>query len=609
MSIAPRWSSGSGKRASGPARSTRDQAVRDAVRPPCRSTNSRFASGGCERMRVAMSRTSTPVRLAAARAPRQVASTTCRPVRPFCDVEQRRPADLHVADVARRALSSTRSPAIRSMRLRVLHQRDREVERAQQLGLVVALLGRDEGAAHPGQGGAARRGAASPGDVERRVGPERAVEVEVELRLGHRPRRGRGGHAGRGRSWRDGRAVRRRVRGEHGDVSAPDRRPRAATSRSSIPMSTILVTGASGLRRQPPRPGARRRRPPRARARPRRGRRPRRCDRRLTAAQRDAGRDADRATSPSRRVPAGRPRRRRRGPPPRRPPARLGRRRDPPPGQHRGHAERAPGDAGRRASGGSSTSARWASSTTPTLHYASTKAKAIELVRASGLDWTVLVAVADVRAARRVLQHPRGAGPDVAGRRADHRHRRGAVPAAGGRRPRAGGGGDVRRRRRRSGASCCSAGRATGPTARSSRRSCAGWGSGGVARPDAGAADPARGGVGRGWSGSRSRSRPTSCASSSSTTSARSTGSRQAFGFEPAADGGRPGAPPRSRWPSRSPTPPAIGLPDRRRRGRPTGYAPRRECAPGSCASRLRSPGSPLAVADRARRARASSRP
>ena len=58
----------------------------------------------------------------------------------------------------------------------------------------------------------------------------------------------------------------------------------------------------------------------------------------------------------------------------------------------------------------------------PDLHYASSKAKAMAIVRDSGLDWTVLAPVAPVRAARRVLQPDRRARPDVAGRGPDHRH-------------------------------------------------------------------------------------------------------------------------------------------------------------------------------------------
>ena len=114
----------------------------------------------------------------------------------------------------------------------------------------------------------------------------------------------------------------------------------------------------------------------------------------------------------------------------------------------------------------------------PALHYASTKAKAIELVQASGLDWTVL--------SPSVMYGPRDGFFNIL---ADLvRLSPGVTPITGS--------GDARfqpfavadlaraavqvarRRLARSGASCCSAGRGTGPIARSSRRCCAGWGSG-----------------------------------------------------------------------------------------------------------------------------------
>ena len=59
----------------------------------------------------------------------------------------------------------------------------------------------------------------------------------------------------------------------------------------------------------------------------------------------------------------------------------------------------------------------------PALHYASTKAKAIELVKASGLDWTILspsVMYGPRDGFFNILAEPR---PPVAGRHADHRQR------------------------------------------------------------------------------------------------------------------------------------------------------------------------------------------
>ena len=103
---------------------------------------------------------------------------------PARDVQQRPPADLDVADVVR-GLRGHQLGGDPLERLRVLHQRDRQVEGAQQLGLVGAALGRDERPVHPGP---VRRGvdAARARQLERRVHPDRAVEVQVELRLGHR---------------------------------------------------------------------------------------------------------------------------------------------------------------------------------------------------------------------------------------------------------------------------------------------------------------------------------------------------------------------------------------------------------------------------------------
>ena len=180
---------------------------------------------------------------------------------------------------------------------------------------------------------------------------------------------------------------------------------------------------------------------------------------------------------------AGGPRRRRRGPPPRRHPARLRRRRDPPAGQHRGDAERAPGRARGRASAGSSTSGAMGVVDDPDLHYASSKAKAIALVRdeRARLDGPRRRRSCSGRATGSSTSSRAWSGCRRASSRSPAPARRGSSrwrsTTSRGRRS------TSRRRRRRSGASTCSAGRATGRTARSSRRSCAGWGSGGLLVP------------------------------------------------------------------------------------------------------------------------------
>jgi hypothetical protein len=100
------------------------------------------------------------------------------------DVEQRSPADLDITDLfGGLGVDQLRGDPFE--RLGVLHERDRQVEGAEQLGLVGAPLGRDERVEHAGPG-RRRRYAAGPGQVERRVDAQRAVEVEMELGLGHR---------------------------------------------------------------------------------------------------------------------------------------------------------------------------------------------------------------------------------------------------------------------------------------------------------------------------------------------------------------------------------------------------------------------------------------
>ena len=65
MSIAPRCRSGSGKRASGPGEVHGDQPVGDRRPAPCPARSPGSPPASCERMSVAISRTSTPCRRAA----------------------------------------------------------------------------------------------------------------------------------------------------------------------------------------------------------------------------------------------------------------------------------------------------------------------------------------------------------------------------------------------------------------------------------------------------------------------------------------------------------------------------------------------------------------
>ena len=110
------------------------------------------------------------------------------PGEPAVHVQQRRPADLRVPDVVEGlVLDEVGGRALE--RIGILHQRDRQVEREQQLCLVRRLGWPDEDAAHALEraGGVDSAGA---GDLERGVDAQRAVQVEVQLRLGHRANEG-----------------------------------------------------------------------------------------------------------------------------------------------------------------------------------------------------------------------------------------------------------------------------------------------------------------------------------------------------------------------------------------------------------------------------------
>ncbi len=103
---------------------------------------------------------------------------------PARDVQERPPTDLEVADaVGGLGLDQLGRDALE--RLGVLEERDREVEGAEQLGLVGAGHRGDERGRHPGP---RPRRVHAPGarKLERRGDAERAVEVEMQLRFRHR---------------------------------------------------------------------------------------------------------------------------------------------------------------------------------------------------------------------------------------------------------------------------------------------------------------------------------------------------------------------------------------------------------------------------------------
>ena len=353
--------------------------------------------------------------------------------RPPRDVEQRPPADLDVADV----LGGLRLDELGGdplERLGVLHQRDRQVERREQLGLVACTASaRRARRASRRVVAAHRRRACGRARARYRSGASRRGGGGA--RPWASPRRARAGSArsgGHGRWYGRGRR-------------AGDRRRADAEDDVASCMSTILVTGASGFVGSHDRPGAARRRPPRRRPRPRRGR-------------------------PARRV---------LGPPAGRPSATASRPRI---GDVTKPATLAAAFAGadavlhlvaiprdyrrRRGACASSTprgrapsSKRWPAAGVrrlvhmgamgvdddPNLHYASSKAKAEALVAASRARLDDPQAVAPVRAGRRVLQHRRGPRPAVARRHPGPGQRRQPVPADPRRRCRAGGRRGVRR--------------------------------------------------------------------------------------------------------------------------------------------------------------------
>ena len=119
-----------------------------------------------------------------------------RPARPAADggdpvgqrqparrVEQRPPADLDVADAVRGLrLHQLRRDLLEC--LGVLEQRDRQVERAEQFLLRGADRRRGQRLVHPTVG-RRRRYAPRPRQGQGRVHPDRAVQVEVQLGLGH----------------------------------------------------------------------------------------------------------------------------------------------------------------------------------------------------------------------------------------------------------------------------------------------------------------------------------------------------------------------------------------------------------------------------------------
>ena len=274
------------------------------------------------------------------------------------------------------AFVSTSSRGDPLERLGVLHERDRQVERR-----AAARPGRRRASARRARRDIPRqsRGASTPRVRARSravVDAERAVEVEVELGLGHRREGRRGATVAVGRR---GRSVDRAAMADAtipaaaeatAHVHHPGHRRERLRRQHDLP--ALLAAGHRVVGAGP-------------HARRRRAARPRPPAARLARPRRDAHRRRHRAG-----VASGRRRRRRRDPPSRGHPARPQRRRGAAPGQHRGHAQRRGRGAERAGVRRFIHMGALGVVDDPALHYASSKAKAEALVRASGLDWTIL---------------------------------------------------------------------------------------------------------------------------------------------------------------------------------------------------------------------------
>ena len=102
------------------------------------SASATLSSGSCERIAVQVRRTSTSCSRAASFAPRATASITVRRGRGRARYGAPGPSGSRGSGRPRPAFVSTSSRGDPLERLRVLHQRDRQVEGAEQLGLVAA---------------------------------------------------------------------------------------------------------------------------------------------------------------------------------------------------------------------------------------------------------------------------------------------------------------------------------------------------------------------------------------------------------------------------------------------------------------------------------------
>ena len=194
--------SGSGNAASGPARS---QPVKPWSRKRAAVSASVEVRGRVVRAQRRADEADRDARSGPppAAAPAQTAAIPSASDSPPRDVQQRTPADLDVADVVG-GLGLDQLGGDPLERLGVLHQRDRQVERAQQLGLVAARHRRDERARHPGPV-VGRLDPAGAGEVERGLDAQRAIEMEVQLGLRHGLDQASERRPGRGQSrWRRG---------------------------------------------------------------------------------------------------------------------------------------------------------------------------------------------------------------------------------------------------------------------------------------------------------------------------------------------------------------------------------------------------------------------